>query len=67
LFGGCNQCPAGQVIGFSKETARALVDGGNGGFIKEVALDTAEPYVVADVLMHIRKTQALQVTSGDDA
>jgi len=49
----CLELSASQVIGFSQEAARALVDGGNGGFIEDVAVDTAEPYVVADVLMHI--------------
>ena len=42
------------------------MNGGDGGFIEEVALDAAEFDVVADVLVHIRKAQALQVTAGDD-
>ena len=66
LIGRRDESSAGQVVCFSKESARALVNGGDGGFLKEVLLCSGDFEMMAEVLFHLPSIDAFQVASGHD-
>ena len=67
LCGGCDQCAAGQVIGFSKQPAGALLDSGDSGLVKKILFHPCDGQMMFEILFHSGKVAALQVASGDDA
>jgi len=58
---------AGEVVGFSEQASRALVDGGDGGVIEEHALHPGNGEVVAQVVVHGFLVDAFEVAFGHDA
>ena len=62
-----DQGPAGEVVGFSQKPPGALVDGGDGGVIEEVAGNPCDGQVVLEVELHLLSVEAFEVAAGDDA
>jgi len=59
-----NQGAAGQVIGFSKQSAGALMDSGDGVLIKKILFNAGDGQVMFEVILHAGKVGALQVAAG---
>ena len=66
-FFGCsgNQSPSGQMIGFTKEPSRALMDGSNSLFAKNRMVESCEAEVMGEVILHALAVHSFQMASGD--
>ena len=59
LFRSNNNGASGQVIGFSKQSAGALMDSGDGVLIKKILFNARDGQVMFEVILHSGKIGAL--------
>ncbi len=67
LFRSDYDSTSGQVVGFSEQPSGALMDGGNGCFIKDSVFDPCDGKVVFEILLHLFTGYAFEVTASHDS
>ena len=68
FFAGCgNKSASGQIVGFSEEAARSLMDGGDGGSFKGIVLESGDFEMMCEVTFHSLPIHRLEVASGHDS
>ena len=66
LRGGGDQSSSGQMVGFAKEAAGALVDSRNRLLAEKRVIQPGDSQVMIQVILHALAVYALQMTPGDD-
>lgn len=66
-FGRGDDGASGEVVGLAIEAAGALMDGSDGGFVKEHAIDPGDGQVVTQIALHGALVNPFEVTPCDHA
>jgi hypothetical protein len=66
FFGCGDERPSCQMIGFSQETSRSLMDGHDSGIFEGSGFNAGDFGMMSQIKMHILKVEAFKVASGDD-
>jgi hypothetical protein len=67
VMSGGDEGSSGQMVSLSEQPSGALVDGGDGRFIKEGRFYAGDGQVMLQVHFHILAVDAFQIASGDDS